>query len=548
MLASRLAEARSKPSVLLVEAGAPQPTEDDLAISNRFTLFATQKDLNWGYASAPEKNLNKRNIDISRGRGLGGSTNINYQCWTPPNKAAIDQWQHRVGGDGFFSWEASQRIMGRIAKYSVRDLKGDFGTSVQGMTDRLVTEYVANPVHQGNGSFGVEYSSHLKQGDARLLDGMAKHGFARNPDMLSGNTIGFGIMPASSYDGRFRQTASTAFLTDPPPNLTIRAGAQVTRILFKDKTAKAVEVAGSEITFEARHSIVLSAGAIDTPKLLMLSGVGPQDHLAAHNIPLIAHAPAVGQHLKDHSALLLSWKVDEEFAGLPLLPSVSPVPNQDMLNVVVDFDHDETMINQPGFTKLAQEDQEFLRRADTATLEILAVANWVVSPEKTRPSVTLVPVHLTPQSSGSITLSSSDWKDPADINLSFFSDAGGLDLASAVAHVRKCFDFMEKTESLSRHIISRISGPKSDQEEDVVAFVRKETNTLWHPSCTARMGPENDSNEDSAIDTHFKVRGVENLRVADLSVAPIIPNFHPVSMALLIGAWAAERMIAEYGL
>ncbi|KAJ3495489.1 hypothetical protein NLG97_g3358 [Lecanicillium saksenae] len=547
LLASRLAGAASKPSVLLLEAGGDQPDSRSLSLENRWTLFQTKPDINWGYKSTSEPKLNGRSLDISRGKALGGTSNINFTYWTPPNKDAIEEFQARVGGDAFFSWENSQRLLDGIVKYRVHNLLNDASHPLQYTTDHSVDEYVELPPRGGYGPFEAEWTSNVKKGDVTLLKGAVEHGFRQNRNMNSGDSLGIGLTPSSASEATYRRTASSAFLADRPANLTVKTGLEVSRIRFEGKTAKAVEVNGGVEVFEANRCVVLSAGSINTPKLLMLSGVGAANQLATNNIPLVSNLPAVGQNLKDHYAIFLSWKVDNDFAGAPVIPSITPAPNQDMVNAVVAFDRDGAMVRQPGFKKLVKEEQRLLLRKDTPTLEIAAVTNWPPIPEVTESNVILALFHLLPQSTGSVTLASSDWRDAPNINLDFYSDEGNLDMAAAISYVRKGISLIEKTDSLSRHVIAPIQRPNSDSEEDIVAFLREHTNTVWHPSCTSKMGPmEDDGN--SVVDPSFKVRNLDNLRVVDLSVAPVIPNYHPVSMVLLLGAWAAERMINEYNL
>lgn len=533
--------------MLLLEAGGTQPDNKTLSLEHRWTLFHTQPDLNWGYKSTPEANLNSRSLDISRGKALGGTTNINFSYWTPPNKDAVKEWQARVGGDKFFSWEASQRLLDGIVKYKIRDLVNDETHPLAYASERAVGEFVEMPPRSGSGPFEAEWSTNVKRGDARLLDCAIEAGYMQNKDMNSGDSLGIGLTPASASEATYRRTAATTFLANAHANLTIKTGLEVSRIRFEGKTAKAVEVNGGEQIFEATRCVVVSAGSINTPKLLMLSGVGAADQLAAKNIPLVSDLPAVGQNLKDHNALILSWQVDEEFGGAPVLPSITPVPNQDMVNAVVAFDRDDTMVRRSGFKDLPAEDQRLLLRKGSPTLEIAAVSNWPPNPGSKDPSVSLALFHLLPQSTGNITLASSDWRDAPDINLGFYSDEGNLDMAAVISYVKKAIRLMEQTESLSKHIVAPIQRPKSDSEEEIVTFIREHTNTVWHPSCTAKMGPEVDDGN-SVVDPSFKVRNLDNLRIVDLSVAPVIPNYHPVSMVLLIGAWAAERMIEEYKL
>lgn len=513
-------------------------------MSNRWNAFITQPEFNWSYKSTPQPNVGGRSVDASRGKALGGTSNINFCCWTHPNRDGLNEWAARVG-DPFFNWENSKPLIDGFVKYNMTSLNGTPSHPVKGMTDRRASEFANDVSDRTGGPFNVEFSAYLKKGDAAILDGAVEHGFLMNADMTSGNPLGFGILPSMSTGGALRTTPTHAFLSDPPSNLTIKTGLEATRVIFEGNTAKAAEVNGGEQIFVANRCVVLSAGAINTPKLLLLSGVGPVQHLADRGISLTAEMPGVGQYLKDHLVVFLSWQVDEELAGQPIPGSVVPHPNQDFMNFVVGFDRDETMMKHVGFSGIPYEEQRFLQRKETPTLELFGVTNWTPGAPTTSPNLTIGAVHLATQSTGSIELASSKWQDAPAIDYQLLNDDAGLDLASAVSYVRRMRAFVENTKSLSEHIVAPIVRPKSDSDEDIIAYVRDTIGTLWHPCCTARMGSLQDEGGNSVVDPSFRVHGLENLRIADLSVAPVLPNSHPVSTALLVGAWAAERMISE---
>ncbi|KAL4886109.1 hypothetical protein BJY04DRAFT_213644 [Aspergillus karnatakaensis] len=531
VLASRLAEADSRPSVLLLEAGGPQPSNESLSLSNRWISDFAQPELNWAYVSLPEPELNNRSLDVSRGKALGGSSNINYLCWTPPTMDFIKEWQARIEGDPFFNWKDAKRLIDGLVNYNVFTLTGDDEHPLHGLTDVPLTKYPANALDYPNGAFDLTWSTYLKKGDFKLLSGAGEAGFLQNTDLVSGNSLGYAVMPSmASAEGYLRSTPSNVFLVDTPHNLVVKTGLEATRILFEGTTAHGVEVNGREQTFRAKNEIILSAGSINTPKILILSGVGPKAHLDELSIPLVADAPGVGQHLQDHYTLPFMWETDSDFADLPVAAVFDPVVTQDFFNAPVVFDRDVTMLS----------------RSDAPNLEILAVNNWHpgYSPPKT-PNLFLAAVGLAPQSEGSVTLPSSDWRDAPNIQFNLFSDENGLDLASAIPYTRQVLKMIEETDSVGPHILSSTIRPASDSDEDIMVFLRENTITLWHPARTTGMGPQNDQG-DSVIDPSFRVRGVENLRVADLGVVPVMPNGHPASVALLIGACAAERIIADH--
>ncbi|KAJ5605314.1 glucose-methanol-choline (gmc) oxidoreductase [Penicillium lagena] len=547
VLATRLANADLKPSVLLIEAGGPQPSNESLSLANRWDSDTSHADINWNYVSLPEPELNDRPIDVSRGKALGGTSNINYLCWTPPTPEYIAEWQARVGGDSFFNWNDTQRLLDGLVNYNIHTLTGNSEYPLHAMTDVPLKDFVTDIPRDANGPFNLTYSTYLKQGDLKLLQGAEEAGFLQNKHIVAGSSLGYGIMASmSTANGYLRSTPSEAFLTDKPDNLVIKTGLEATRILFEGKTAEGVEQNGGEQCFTARLEVILSAGSINTPKLLILSGVGPKVHIKELGIPLIADLPGVGQHLQDHYAIPFQWETNESFADTSVPAVFEPIANQDLFNAVVIFDRDKAMVDHACFSELPLATQRWLGRKNAPHLELLAVNNWKPGPSPPgKPNIFLVAVGLAPQSEGSIILPSADWHDAPNIQLNLLSDKHGLDFTSAISYTRKALEVIEHTDSVSPHIASPRIRPNSDSEADIAAFLREHVMTLWHPTQTTRMGPRDDEG-DSVVDPSFRVRGLNKLRIADLGVVPVMPNSHPASVALLVGAWVAERIISEY--
>ncbi|EED22631.1 glucose-methanol-choline (gmc) oxidoreductase, putative [Talaromyces stipitatus ATCC 10500] len=253
--------------------------------------------------------------------------------------------------------------------------------------------------------------------------------------------------------------------------------------------------------------------------------------------------PGVGQNLQDHYMVPFQWETDKGFADIPIPALFNPRANQDFLNAAVIFDRDTTMMKHTSFFNLSSQEQHWLSRANELNLEILAVNNWHpgVSPPAT-PKLFLGAVGLVPQSEGSVSLTSSDWHDAPSIQSNLLGDEHGLDLAFAISYTCRVLNLIEYTDAVSPHIVSPELRPKSDSEEDITASLGENVATLWHPARTTRMGPLDDES-DRMVDPFFRVRRFENLRIADPGVVPVMPNCHPASVALLIGAWASERII-----
>ena len=226
-LASRLARSPKSPKVLLLEAGGGVPDKKALLLAERYSTLMTYTDYNWGYKTAPQPYLHNRQIDYSRGKGLGGSSRINFAAYTTGPKGDYDHWADLVGDD-FFNWENSHRRFNKIESYDTEvspeykdyvDIKAEHGT---------------------DGPLKISYPKIFEQGITKTNDAAVQCGIKRNRDINSGDPIGIGIVAATGTKG-IRSTA-LGYLENAPPNLTIITDSQVTQIAFDGKRAVAAKV------------------------------------------------------------------------------------------------------------------------------------------------------------------------------------------------------------------------------------------------------------------------------------------------------------------
>lgn len=233
VLATRLANSPAAPSVLLLEAGGANnnPSLDQRLISNRMTTASTKPDLNWGYKTVPQSHLANRVIDYSRGKGLGGSTLINFGFWTVPPSADYDRWA-RVVDDDAFSWKQMQQRLRKLERYH---------SKVEGAVERYCKPSPQD--HGSDGELDVEVPKVIEPEVLSFFAEIEKAGSPINRDLNSGNPIGIGLMVSSSHRG-LRTTAQAAFLEHIPSNLVVSADSAVDRIVLQDKIAVGVEVDG----------------------------------------------------------------------------------------------------------------------------------------------------------------------------------------------------------------------------------------------------------------------------------------------------------------
>ena len=286
-VANALSRSKGRPSVLLLEAGG----DNSDPLLRHLTGFRGQKELtdyNWGYKTEPVAALNGRRIDMERGRGLGGCTAINESLWL---RGARDDWDEvaRLTGNCLWSWEHVERRYRDLENYHL-----DFGNSVE-----IESRLGLHPDAYGqNGP--IKMSSWEAQWDTEMFafaDAWEACGYHFNPDPSNGNPVGISVSPLSSYDGR--RSTSADILEGAPLNLRIRTNSLAHRVLFQREKAIGVMLADGCL-IKATKEIILSAGAIDTPKILLHSGIGPADHLTKLGIPLIHQNDHIGQNLRDH--------------------------------------------------------------------------------------------------------------------------------------------------------------------------------------------------------------------------------------------------------
>ncbi|KAF2830662.1 oxidoreductase [Ophiobolus disseminans] len=538
-LSSRLASYLPHLSILLLEAGPPSASPAYLY--DRYTALKSP-DLNYAYETAPQEHLHGRRVDYSRGKGLGGTSLINFALW---NRGARDDWDeiaHLVGSEEFKWTNVKETFDGieNVQPTRYTDIKARY-VSVERETH--------GPVH-------VQYAPRWESFVLDLLRGIEEYGWEVNRDLNSGDPVGVGLGPATAREG-VKVTARTAYLDGGLGNLHVRTGGQVARVVFEGKRAVGLESVDGEQIF-ARKEVILSAGALDTPKLLLLSGVGPKEDLEAFNISVVHDLPGVGKNLQDHCHFPISAVLKEGIREPNLQPG-SDVLATARLDFAADGTGPLSYVNGSyvmGFLKdsVVYESKEFksLDARTQAHLQKATVPLWEFGtglpllgpppPGPPRQYLVNIGVLMNPQSRGVVTLQNSDPKEPALFDPRLMSHPYDEKVLKTAA--KRILAFM-KTPAIATTIDKPANMPPSDSDEDVLAFVKLNLKSTWHMSGTCKMGGEED--EMAVVNAKFEVRGVERLKVVDLSVLPFLVNAHPVAAAYLVGELAAKSIAECYG-
>lgn len=510
VLAGRLTE-KSTNNVLLIESGR-KDTDPYIHIpATFFKVLEKGTDVHI-YTSESEKGLNGRPSIVPQGNVIGGGSSINAMIYIRGQKQDYDTWA-QMGCRGW-SYEKVLPIF--------RDLENN-----QRLSDQF---------HGAAGPLKVSDRRYAHPLSWAFIRAAQEAGLPYNEDFNGPRQEGVGFYQTTTYDGR-RYSSAQAFLRDAEKrsNLTIVTGKRVARVAFEGTRATGVVCESGE-TFKAREEIVLSAGAIATPKILQLSGIGENGHLRGHGITVIADVPGVGENYQDH----LEATVQAEVSILSLYGQDKGITAaKHML---------QYMLTKTGLlTSNVVECGGFVDTAGTGVpdLQFCVLPTFIGFAERTPEpghGIAIGPCCLRPRSRGTVKLRSSNPKDSALFKANSLSAREDVEtLARGVQLAIK----ITEAPSLAR-IIKRRALPKPGVEKDPDAlrdYVRSISKTIFHPSGTCKMGSADDKM--AVVGPDLKVRGVSGLRVADISIMPTLVSGNTNAPAIMIGERAARFMLGK---
>lgn len=493
-LAARLTEDPDV-TVCVVEAGPPD-TAEMIHIPAMFgELFRTKHD--WDYDSHEEPGLGDRRIFLPRGKVLGGTSSINAMLYLRGNKIDYDGWNQP-------GWSYDELLP--VFKRSEDNERG------------------ADEYHGAGGPLAVSDGRSRNISAKAIVDAALEAGYPFNDDFNGASQDGFGYFQVTQRGGRRCSTAD-AYLHPAAgrPNLTVETNFQVHRVLIEN--GRAVGVVGERFdevsTIRAGREVILSAGAYNSPKLLMLSGVGPGDLLHRLGVDVVVDNPQVGANLQDHAFTPLIFTHSE-----PVSLLIAEDPKY----------HEQYM--REGTGPLASNGPEcggYVRtKPGLPGPDIVFFAGPLMFPDSglsipSEHAVTYGPVLLTPHSRGRVSLVASDPTTKPKIEHNYFADP--RDLETSAAGVRIAME-ISRQKALAPYTSTAYQAPASDSDEDVRAFVRRRTHSIFHASGTCAIG--------QVVDPDLRVRGVEGLRVVDVSVMPLVGRGATNASAIVIGERAAD--------
>lgn len=504
VLANRLS-ADNEAKVLLIEAG-PSDSRREVSIPAAWvSLFKSEVD--WQYETDPEPQLDGRTIYWPRGKTLGGSSSTNAQIYLRGSPVDFDEWA-AAGNSG---WSYSD-----VLPYFKRAESNERGENqFHGSTGPLCVSDVRDP-------------NPLSEAFLRSALGL---GIPNNPDFNGDHLEGVGYCQFTRKNGK-RYSSATAYLTPARNrrNLEIWTDTHVTRIAFNNRRATSVSCirSGRELNVRAEREIIISGGAVNSPVLLMHSGVGPSQLLQQNGIEVVQQLEGVGQNLQDHPIVAIRYLTDKP---------VSLLKAKSLSNVVRYLVLRRGMLCGSGVDVLAHlRTSADLPAADLQLLlmSVLWLDQGLGTP--TQHGFTLAAAALKPQSRGSITIRSNNPLEPPLIQPNYCSDEEGNDMRVLVEGVRWLRRIAAAPEFGSLAGTELTPGMEVTSDENLTAYVRQNAQTYYHPVGTCKMGTD----ELAVVDPQLRVRGVEGLRVVDASVMPSVPRANTNAATIMIAEKAAD--------
>ena len=510
VLANRLSEDPSV-KVLLLEAGG-RDWHPFVHMPAGLAKIAGLKSINWDYATVPQPQLGGRVLWCPRGKLLGGSSSINAMCYIRGVAGDYDAWATNAPG---WDWDS-------VLPYFKRAEGNARG---------------ADAFHGGDGPLSVSDLRHVNPLTRVFIEAGQQAGLPVNDDFNGARQDGVGLYQVTQRNGA-RCSAAVAYL-DPAkarPNLTVRTHAAVNRITFDKGRANGVVCAirGQGFHFEARREVILSGGAINSPQLLMLSGIGPADDLRRLGIDVVHDAPGVGVNLQDHLDVTT------------LQHCTQPVSYDRLSEAKTALQYFLGGHRGPGTSNVA-EGAGFVRSAlapdARADIQLHFIPAMIDDHGRNRlpgDGYTLHACFLRPRSRGRVALASSRAADKPLIDPNYLGDTEGFDMKMMVECAKLSLELLSQKAFDPYRGAPIFPKDRPRSEADFIEFVRDRAETVYHPIGTCRMG----SDDAAVVDPLLRVRGVDGLRVVDASVMPELPGGNTNAPTIMIAERAAELIQA----
>ena len=518
LIANRLSENPSN-SVLLIEAGRK---DNNLWLHIPVGYFKTMNNpkFDWMFKLEKDKGVNNRRIDWPRGKVLGGSSALNGLLYIRGDRHDYDNWKD-LGNEGW----SYKDVLPYFKKFECQ-------------------ENGSNEYHGVDGELKVS-NLRLKRKIADLfIKASEEIGIPNNPDCNGENQEGVGYFQQTSFKG-FRRSSYRSFLNKKirnRKNLTIITNTQVSKVLFKNKKAIGVQCiesnAHKDRNIYANSEVIISAGSISSPQILQLSGIGDEQHLKGLGINVIHNNPAVGKNLQDHLQVRMVFKTNTRTLNDEL--------NTWWKKALIGLQY---MLFRTGpLTLSASQVYAFTNTSLDGSRPNIQFHMQPLSADKPGDGVhpfsafTMSICNLRPESRGEVKINSSDPTQLPKIIPNYLSTDSDKKIAiDSIKVARKIAD----ADSLKKYILEEyVPGPAFESDEELLEAAKNNSQSIYHPVGTCKMG----NDIDSVVDEKLKVYGVSGLRVVDASIMPELVSGNTNAPTMMIAEKASEMILADYDL
>ena len=525
-LASRLSENKDI-KVLLIEAGGSGKSLFTQMPGGNGYIFGNPK-FDWGFESIPQPSLNNRKILYPRGKGLGGSSLLNGMIYMRGAPGDFNRWRQK----GLEGW-------------SYNDVLPYFKRSASAF-HREKNEY-----HSHSGPLKLTPAGNYNSIDKAFIDACVEAGAEINNDFYNGNLNGVGRYDVKVWNGK-RQSSAEAYLKFKPSNLTIYKNTSVIKILIEKNKAKGLLLSNGEVY--ASSEVILSLGAFGSPKCLMLSGIGPEEHLKEKNIELLINLPGVGKNLHDHPVMPMNWafqnnnlsfskyqRIDRAIiVGLKYILfkqglAAAPFWSTNLFHAIREKEMPEIQVFMTPMCFKEEKDNWSMSLDNLLNFGSLFFSRG----KKAFPGLHFQINLLRPKSTGSVKLKSSNPNDELNINPNWFIDPSDMeDMIEGMKHTREVLSKPSLAKIVSEELLP---GKKIKSDQDLKESVRNHVQTGHHPASTCAMGSSN--NKMAVLDNQLKVRGIDNLRVVDASSFPDMISGNINASVIMLAEKASDMIL-----
>ncbi|KAH8668207.1 hypothetical protein BGZ60DRAFT_376507 [Tricladium varicosporioides] len=517
VIASRLSEYLPHKKILMIEAG-PSDFNDDRVLKLKEWLSLLGGDLDYDYGTTEQPNGNSH-IRHSRAKVLGGCSSHNTLISFRPFEYDCKLWES-MGCKGW-NFKTMMRL--------IDNLRNQIQPVHPRHRNQVCKDWVESCSTAMNIPVIKDFNQEIKS-TGSLKGGVGFFSVAYNPD-----------------DGR-RSSASVAYIHpilrghEKRPNLTVLTNAWVSKINISGKTVKGVNITlqdGSTLTLTPKTETILCAGAVDTPRLMLLSGIGPKEQLSSLQIPVVHDLPGVGENLLDHPESIIMWELNAPVPPQTTMDSDAGIflrrESPDAAKALTDPALNPAALPDSDIADVMMHCYQIPFCLNTARLGYDVPLNaFCMTPNIPRP-----------RSRGKLYLTSKDPNVKPALDFRYFTDPEGYDADTLVFGMRAARKIAEQAPFknwLKREVAP---GPKAQTDAELSEYARKVAHTVYHPAGTTKMGAESD--DMAVVGPNLKVRGLKGVRIADAGVFPSMTTINPMLTVLAVGERAAELIAMDAG-